>query len=211
MFLRRSITGLSQLGLYAEKTLVKINEDGVPAEFYIAKHDYEPDLNGAGGILVVRNDSCADQIAFGNSKNAYADGTLDTWCNETYFRRLDPNLRAKILLTKFYYTPGNGDTDVTTLERKVFHLSLTELGRSADYANVEGTALPIANILQSAHFDSSTVLQWTRTPKRDVTNAVYCMRASGTVTAATPKTAFNARPAFVLPSDTFVDDDMLII
>lgn len=32
----------------AEGTVVKINENNTPVEFYVAKQDYEADLNGGG-------------------------------------------------------------------------------------------------------------------------------------------------------------------
>lgn len=47
-------TPLSQL---AEGTLIKILENGSPVEFYLAKHSYEPSLNGEGRELVVRKDT----------------------------------------------------------------------------------------------------------------------------------------------------------
>ena len=47
-------TPLSEL---AEGTIIKINENGAPVEFYLAKHNYEPDLNGPGRELLVRKDS----------------------------------------------------------------------------------------------------------------------------------------------------------
>lgn len=36
------------LSTYAEGSIIKINENGSPVEFYVAKQDYEPTLNGGG-------------------------------------------------------------------------------------------------------------------------------------------------------------------
>ena len=214
IFLRRSIIGIKSLGSYPEETLVKINEDGVPVEFYIAKHDYESELNGVGGILVFRMDACADLMHFAESNNAYAGGTLDTWSNETYFQRLDPSLRAKILLTKFYYTPGNGDTAVTTLERKVFQLSVTEYGLTSgsNTLNVEGTKIPVAAEHKIAKSDGSAVTHWTRSPNIYNKNRAWYLSTSGEATGNSNAYSANRRPrpAFVLPSTTLVGDDMLI-
>lgn len=44
------------IGDLDEGAIIKLNESGAPVEFYVAKHDYEPDLNGAGRTLVVRKD-----------------------------------------------------------------------------------------------------------------------------------------------------------
>ena len=45
---------LPSLAEMAEGTLVKMNESGAPVEFYVAQHDYESELHGAGRTLVVR-------------------------------------------------------------------------------------------------------------------------------------------------------------
>lgn len=42
-----------------EGSIIKLNEDDTPVEFYVAKHDYESDLNGAGRALLVRKDCYA--------------------------------------------------------------------------------------------------------------------------------------------------------
>lgn len=214
IFLRRSFIGLSLLGSYPEESLVKINEDGTPVEFYIAKHDYEPELNGVGGTLVFRMDACADFMHFAEDNNAYADGTLDTWSNETYFQRLDPSLRAKILLTKFYYTPGNGDNAVTTLERRIFQLSVTEYGTSkgSNVLNVEGTEIPVASAHVIAKSSGAAVRHWTRSPNIYNKYRVWYFDTDGAATGNENAYTINcrARPAFVLPSNTLVGDDMLI-
>lgn len=214
IFLRRSMIGLSLLGSYAEGTLVKINEDGAPVEFYIAKHDYEPDLNGGGGTLLFRMDACADLMHFAEDNNAYADGTLDTWSNETYFQRLDPSLRAKILLTKFYYTPGNGNTEVTTLERKIFQLSVTEYGLTGNSTtlNIEGVEIQVASGHKIAKSNGGAVAHWTRSPNIFNKARAWYLSPSGEATGNSNAYSANRRPrpAFVLPSNTLVGDDMLI-
>lgn len=43
--------------------ILYLNESGSPVPFYIAKHDYESGLNGAGRTLVVRKD-CYDRRVF---------------------------------------------------------------------------------------------------------------------------------------------------
>ena len=51
IFLHRSnivVSTGTMLSDFEEGALVKLNENGSPVEFYVTKHDYEPDLNGAG-------------------------------------------------------------------------------------------------------------------------------------------------------------------
>ena len=161
MFLRRgAVSAGKKLGAIDVGTMIKLNESGSPIEFYIAKHDYESGLNGTGRTLIVRKD-CYGSHIFG-SNNAYANSSLDSWFCNTYITLLDADIQTAIGTTKFYYTLGNGNATVTKLQRAVFQLSLTELGKSDIGANKEGSALPIASTLQIVYQNGSQVTQWTR-------------------------------------------------
>ena len=74
MMLRRRVlmaslmnSGLSLSDL-PEGSLAAIDESGSPVLFYLAKHDYESGLNGAGRTMFVRKD-CYDERKW-NSNNA---------------------------------------------------------------------------------------------------------------------------------------------
>lgn len=183
--------------------ILMLNESGSPVPFYIAKHDYESGLNGAGRTLLVRKD-CYDMRIFSNSNNAYANGSLDSWLCNTYLKLLDADIQAAIGTTKFYYTLGNGNATVTTLQRAVFQLSLTELGKTASYANTEGSALPIASTLQIAYRNGSSVLQWTRTPLIGNTVLVCVLNTRGGSSSYNCSSYLGSRPAFTLPATTAV-------
>lgn len=179
-----------------------INESGSPVPFYIAKHDYESGLNGAGRTLVVRKD-CYDMRSFASPEasfpqNNYATSSLDSWIRGTYTNFLDIDTRALIGTTKFYYTPGYGGS-VTTLQRTVFQLSLTELGKSARGEKPEGSALPIASKLQIAYRNGSAVYQWTRSPTTILADTVYCLDFQGTLMGEAYTRSYGSRPAFTLP------------
>ena len=177
--------------------ILYLNESGSPVPFYIAKHNYESGLNGAGRTLVVRKDCYNDRV-FGNN-NAYANSGLDSWLRNTYLKLLDANIQAAIGTTKFYYTIGNGNNTVTTLQRAVFQLSLTELGKSYYFANTEGSALPIASALQIAYRNGSAVTQWTRTTETSGIYSVCCLYYNGDVGSENYGTSLGSRPAFTLP------------
>lgn len=195
------------LGNKSVGSIVKLKENGVLVDFYVAKHDYENGLNGSGRTLVVRKD-CYDTRQWHTSNvNAYATSAIDTWLNSTYKNLLDADIRGVIGTTKIKYTPGNGNTTVGTLERAIFLLSVTELGRSASYANTEGTALSIASSLQIAYLNGSAVVQWTRSPSTGSTSDACCLHASGGVSSSSCNGAYGSRPAFTLPSTLSVSDD----
>lgn len=195
------------LGNKSVGSIVKLKENGVLVDFYVAKHDYENGLNGSGRTLVVRKD-CYDTRQWHTSNvNAYATSAIDTWLNSTYKNLLDADIRGVIGTTKIKYTPGNGNTAVGTLERAIFLLSVTELGRSASYANTEGTALSIASSLQIAYLNGSAVVQWTRSPLTSNTNHACCLSTNGVVGNYRCGSTYGSRPAFTLPSTLSVSDD----
>lgn len=195
------------LGNKSVGSIVKLKENGVLVDFYVAKHDYENGLNGSGRTLVVRKD-CYDTRQWHTSNvNAYATSAIDTWLNSTYKNLLDADIRGVIGTTKIKYTPGNGNTTVGTLERAIFLLSVTELGKTASYANTEGTALSIASSLQIAYLNGSAVVQWTRSPYTSNTGSAYYLRAYGSVDNNGCRNTSGSRPAFTLPSTLSVSDD----
>ena len=186
--------------------ILYLNESGSPVPFYIAKHDYESGLNGAGRTLMVRKD-CYDMRVFSNSNNAYANSSLDSWLNNTWLKLLDADIQAAISKTKFYYTPGDGNNTVTTLQRAVFLLSVTELGKSSRYANTEGTALSsaVCSQLAIAYRNGSAVTQWTRTPYTVHALTVYYLGTDGNLYDNDfYGGSHGSRPAFTLPATTAV-------
>lgn len=199
------------LSALAEGTLIKILENGAPVEFYVAKHDYESSLNGAGRTLVVRKDTYDDRVWDSGNVNAYASSDLDSWFNSTYKNMLDADIRSLIGTTKIRYTPGNGNNTVGTLERAIFALSLTELGRSHSYANTEGSALPIASTLRIAYRNGSATTQWTRSPSTNEVYSAFRLFSDGSTGGYFCGTSYGSRPAFTLPSTALVDQDLNLI
>lgn len=200
-----------QLSEYAEGEIVYINENGSPVEFYVAKHDYERGLNGAGRTLVVRKDTYDDRVRNSDRMNTYASSDLDSWFNSTYKNMLDADIRSLIGTTKIRFTPGNGNNTVSTLERAIFALSLTELGESHTYANTEGSALPIASTLRIAYHNGSATTQWTRSPYTRNTYDGFWLNAGGNLRYDYGDVSHGSRPAFTLPSNAVVSDGNLIL
>lgn len=206
---RTSMVGPSGIPLsdYSEGDIIKLNEGGSPVEFYVSKHDYESGLNGAGRTLVVRKDVYDQRQWHRSNVNAYASSTIDSWLNSIYKNLLDADIRSLIGTTKIRYTPGNGNNTVGTLERAVFALSATELGRSASWFNVEGSALPIASTLQVAHLNGSTNTQWTRSPRTNDTVSAVFLASNGVVRNNYCGDSYGSRPCFTLPSTLLFNPD----
>lgn len=201
---------IATLGSMAEGSIIKLNEDGAPVEFYVAKQDYEPELNGTGRVLVVRKD-CYDNRCW-HSSNAYASSAIDSWLNSTYKNLLDANIRTAMGTTKIYYSYGNGSSAKGTLSRSAFLLSCAELGYGHDHMNVEGTELPRAvyELLRPAKLDGSRWSQWTRTPSTAADSPVWYLDHDSSLRLGLCTSLSGSRPAFTLPASLYMSGDGFI-
>ena len=193
------------LGEYTEGDVVQLNEGGVPVDFYVAKHDYEAALNGSGRTLLVRklsdNNSGNDYVWNSSSFNNLSGSTIDTTLNNTYKARFDKSVQVAMATTKFYYTIGNGDASIGTLERSIFLLSNTEIGGTQEsYLNIEGETLPIASVLKTSNVDN-----YSRSVVTTNAQSVMYFTASGGHGSLVANKARAARPCFTLPNTFLID------
>jgi hypothetical protein len=195
------------LGNKATGSIIKLKENGTLVDFYVACHNYEQSLNGAGRTLVVRKDVYDQRAWHSSNVNAWASCTMRSWLNSTYKALLDADIQEAMGTTTYRYTPGNGNNTVTTRSDAVFLLSLTELGQSHTYANVEGSALPIASTLRIAYQGGSATTQWTRSPYTNGTGSAWGLVSNGRISGYYCTLTYGSRPAFTLPSSLYVSDD----
>lgn len=195
------------LGSKAVNSTIKLKENGVPVEYIVCKHNYESGLNGAGRTLVVRKECHSLRQWHSSNVNAYATSTLDGWLNSTFFYLFDADTEAAIGQTKFYYTKGNGSTSVTTLQRAIFLLSVTELGQSDEHCNVEGSALSNASSLLAAQLNGAAAAQWTRSPLTSSKSGAWYLDHGGYLLGNGCVYTYGVRPAFTLPSNLSISDD----
>ena len=159
---------------------------------------------------MVRKDVYDQRQWHRSNVNAYASSTIDSWLNSTYKNLLDADIRSLIGTTKIRYTPGNGNWNVSTLERSVFLLSLTELGESSTYANTEGSALPIASTLKIAYQNGSATTQWTRSPNTISDAYAWRLNSNGSFNNGLCSNSYGSRPAFTLPATFKLSDSQII-
>lgn len=201
------IPTLKSLGNMAEGSIVKINENGSPVEFYVAKHNYESEKNGAGRTLVVRKD-CYDTRAWDSTSNDYSMSDIGSWLNGTYKGMLDADIQSAMGGTWFRESTGNS-TSTSMLKRSVFLLSVTELGNTASYASTEGSALPIASTLRVARLDGVKTSQWTRTPNNGNTTYACYLTTSGTTNYSQVSQEYGSRPCFTLPATVGITNGLI--
>ena len=188
-------------------TIINLPENGVLVPFYVAMHDYEKSLNGAGRTLLVRRDTYQDMQWNTTSSNVYPNSNIDKWLNNTYKTFFSSEIKTAMNTTKFQYLKQSGSSKVATnVSKSVFLLSLAEMALTHGTAAIDvGTALPIAEHLHIVARDGALSTQWTRTVgTSSQANVCYVQSpnwyAHITATDATT-TGVGVRPCFTLPSD----------
>ena len=200
-------TPLSEL---EEGTLIKIPENNQLVEFYLAKHNYEPGLNGAGRTLLVRKDVYDLRQWNSAGSDNYASSSIDNWLNSEYKNTLGNDITSLIGTTKIYYSNYGGDTTIDVLDRSVFLLSAYELGETDIGCNEEGSTLPNAANYQIANLNGSATEQWTRSPMAGgMGNYVGFLTASGQLSGIYCTYSCGSRPCFTLPSTTPINPDTM--
>ena len=209
------LTGI-KLATIAEGQTVKLLENGVEVEFYVAKHNYESALNGTGRTLLIRKYNYGTRSWDNGNVNSYASSDIDEWLNSTYKNMFDTTAKAAIGTTNFYYTPGNGNNTVGTLTRSVFIVSAAELNKTNKSGiNVEGSVLPnYSKYVWVSNTDGTQCCPWTRSPDTTTTTNVWGFYAGGNTCgsygANTVDSQIGPFPAFTLPSNSVFDEETLI-
>ncbi len=141
-------------------------------EVILAKHNYESGLNGSGRTLVVYKDAVPLSVWNESGTNAYSGSTVDKFLQNTVYPAFGSVAKAAAAKTKFYYTPGNGNSTMTTLSRNVFLLSAAEINNifsGYSSANTEGSLLPVWKAIANGYaVSASSSYQMTRTPNLDM-------------------------------------------
>lgn len=186
------------LSALPDETIVKINEDGVPIDYVLMKHNYEDALNGKGRTLFMRTTSPgAIMWRASTVSSAYVGSNMEATL-DAHVSKFDAEVQKNIRNTKFYATPVyNGG--VKTVSYPVFILSARELVTSGTSNwNSEGTNIPVAK----NHVISSRI--HTRTIRTN--NGTDIMSYSGGgLTAITCEQTADYQPCITLPESMMVN------
>ena len=190
--------------------IVHIQEKGVKVPYYVAHHNYPTYNNGL--TLLAR--MCWYENRITGNTNSYSGSQIDNICNninytdDNFIGKYSAYIRELIQNVDIPFTPGNGNWNLTTLTRKVFILSATELGASATTTfNYEGGMVALANTLATLLDVNGidTEYQWTRTPYKN--NNQYMIIKTGAGSGGSigrSSESYGYRPCFCLPSDTLI-------
>ena len=200
------------LGDIAEGSIVKLNENSSPVDFYVAKHDYESSLNGAGRTLLVRKETYGSG-AFADSYNVYPGETQDVFLNTTYKALHEQWVQELMGETIFEYVQGENSGAILTTARSVFAPSSHEVRQ---YTGGGGEYIPVFATI-CAGISGTT---WTRSSYYFSTggaaNFTYAYRFSysnGSVGVgnSSASTTWQYLPMFTLPATALFDEETSVL
>ena len=190
-----------------EGSVILISEDGVPTEFYVAKHNYESELNEPGRTLIARKE-CPISMAFETPETGIGwpnlmSSDVMTWFNDTYSKRFTQTVLALMATTTIKYATSSIATSYETGPTKFFIPSAIELFGEDPFVAKDGELLPTANILKA-----SPMLLRTAAQNSNYTNRIHYIDSSGNLRSTTPRDAYGyVRPMFTLPETVRIHDN----
>lgn len=183
-------------------------EDGIRVPFIKLAGEY----GGTGRSLVIRKHIYKlDTLTTNEQRNMYENGKTDVWLNDEangYLTKLDIQTQNAIVAVPVNLNVGSKSATITTIQRKSFLLSMTELGIGRADGIVEGVHVQYfnSNERRVAQFNGAATEYWMRSPDYANTTSSRYVTTSG---SSAPDTAYNwvagIRPAFTLPSDWEID------
>lgn len=204
----------TSLGDLAEGTVITINVSGAPIEFFLAKLDYEPTLNGTGRALILQKNGY-DKTAWQQRENppSWADSEILAWLNSTFKARLSNFVQSMVGSTKYNISMYHNQTG--TFESSIFTVSLWEIGLQEDEIIKIGTPFNTRGIVRPCTYEGNYVSYWTRDVYQ---GTIYGAGWAATLGSASysgnysPYTNQNiVRPCFTLPSTALVNSDLALI
>ena len=160
----------------------------------------------ANGAWLTQKNIYNDEVQFSDKNNqAYANSHLNVFC-EHYLRLIDSKLQPYILTPTLPIAAGVS-ISATTITKKVFLLSITETG-AATLSN-DGSKLSYFsnNNSRIAYYGDSPKVWWTRSPRSDNSDYVYCVYTNGGWNYSGASYSYGVRPTFIVDSSLLVDDD----
>lgn len=205
------------LGDLTEGTLITINENGSPVEFYVAKQNYEPDLNGYGKTLVLRK-KAYDYRPFQSTLRPYSfpNTEIYSFLNSSYYSLFSTFVKSLITPTTFEYC-YNG-SNILQATGKVFLPTAPEMGVQdlSSQQNSVGKKFPTADAMVLCEYNGENISYWTRisdlygSPVNGYGGAII-IRPSKTAYMTRVDKSNYSRPCFSLLSTALVDANLALI
>ncbi len=182
---------------------VYLQEDGVFTPFIVVTGDYN------GNVLLVREDVLPLPRRINEYSSFYENSEIDQYLNQEYLHSIAE--KEQILTSQIDITEDNAigfsGNEIKTIERKVFLLSLTELGCDDSYnAAVEGKPIIYFETPKNriAFNNEHATSWWLRSPNTYYLSCTYGVGPEGTIGSGNSYDNNGIRPAFCLPASTAI-------
>lgn len=207
---------------------VKLMENGTAVEYLVVNQGipgnsslYDSSCNGT---WLLRKALHSTRYWNSSNTNDYANSTINTWLNDTFFNSLGSVEQSAIRQVKIPYVNGTGSSAVASgangLSAKVFLLSGYEVGVSGsgvNYIPADGAKLNYFNqntgtdSKRIAYLNGSAIQWWLRSPFTESTRTAWFISGDGHPSSYNATSSYGARPALILPSNAlFGTNDMIL-
>lgn len=212
---------ISALSTKAVGSVVKLNVGGVAKEFIVVQQGCPSALydESCDGTWLYLRDVYGNRQWHSDNVNDYENSAIHAYLNSTFLELLDPDVQAAIKQVKIPYRKGSGTSTTITsgangLSCKIFLLSGTELNISNGNPSGEGKTLSYFTGCTTNDKDSkraASARYWIRSPYLSGSTSVLYVIYNGGPYYNVCSGIDAVRPALILPSDVWVDDDGNII
>ncbi len=227
-----------KLGDVAVGEIVKLNENGLPAEYLVVHQGRPSDIydDSCNGTWLLRKFSADDKVKWNNTQvNKYESSNIHSWLNSTMLSRYDESIQNSIVQVKIPYRKGGGNgkdqTGANGLSCKIFLLGWYEVGwTSSDYNSVPNDGSKL-DYFESGDSESAKTKRFSYLAGKETnpiswhlrspsvggiapeynTQGVCCVNWLGTFNGWNTDGALNPRPALVFPSTLSVSDDDYVL
>lgn len=213
------------IGSLAVGSKIKLNVNSVAEEFLIVHQGLPSSIYDAScdGTWLLMKD-IYNNGKWSSSNNKYAGSSVVTYLSSTFLGLLDSKIRSAIKQVKIPYCVGGGSTTIMSgangLSCEVFLLGGYEIGWTTsvnsgipvDGAKLDyfesGTGTSAVN-KRIAKLNGSAGNWWLRSPYGSSTYLVCHVLTGGGYTRTEYTYSYGIRPAFILPSDFLLSEEML--
>lgn len=226
MFLRR---GTAQRGMLASELevgqIIKLNVNGKAWEWLVVNQGLTSSIYDAScnGTWLLMKDIYETRV-WKSEKNKYESSYIHTYLNNTFLNLFESNIKDAIKQVKLPYRKNGGSGGTTQqgangLPCKIFLLSAPEVHYEHSYIDSgEGAALSYfascvtnnADPKRVAYYNGSATRWWLRSPFTNDNYDVWYVGNNGRYYHGDASQSLGIRPAFILPSDFLLTDDMLL-
>lgn len=190
-------------------SIIKIKMDGTYDDFILTNLG-APDSSykNANGAWLTQKDIYTTVPFNNNNDQTYANSMFgSTEFEQGYLSDVDSKLQPYILTPTLPIAAG-ASIGATTITKKVFLLSITETG-AATLSN-DGSKLSYFSDNNSRiayNGSGNAIAWWTRSPRSDYSNYVYCVGTYGGWSDNVASNSRGVRPTFIVDSSLLVDDN----